>query len=268
MGTRKSNRKTNKGFRKTRSKRQRGGGITCSRPGSCIVDGNNIGEEETQENLNELLIWASQRGQIVPVGKLLDAGANVNATDINGSTALLWASENGYIEIVEMLLAAGANVNAMNTHDWTALIRAITSGNTEIVKMLLDAGANVNASDNNGNTALIEASINGQIEITRMLLDKGADIHTINNHGDTALKLANSMGRTEIVKLLKTYKIEQTFPRHLERQKDKTKLDWSLRKKNIGNRGDGTMPHELRHEIMTKYLGGKRRRTRRKFKRK
>ena len=126
MATRKSNRKSkksNKRFRKTRSKRQRGSGNTCSSPGSCIVDRNNI-TEEMQENLNELLIWASQRGHTAQVARLLAAGANVNATDINGSTALMWASEFGRTETVAMLLQNGANVNAQNDEGKTALDEA------------------------------------------------------------------------------------------------------------------------------------------------
>ena len=62
-------------------------------------------------------------------------------------------------------------------------------------------------------------------------------------------------GHTEIVKLLRQSIAAQTLPKHLERQKDRENLAMVMSEKDVGNRGDGTMPLELRHEI-GKYLGG------------
>ena len=50
------------------------------------------------------------------------------------------------------------------------------------------------------------------------------------------------------------------FQKHLERQKDRINLAMVMSEKDVGNRGDGTMPYELRHEI-GKYLGGRKRKT-------
>ena len=262
MGTRKSNRKSKKSkkrFRKTRSKIQRGRGITCSKQGSCIVDRNNITEEENQENLNDLLVFVSQRGQATPVTIILDNGADVNASDTSGSTALMWASENGHIEIVTILLERGANVNAMDNQGWTALYQASASGNsTEIVKMLLDAGANINAQNGFGNTALHGAVGERNIEIIKLLLEKGIDVDVTNNNGITALRGASDNGDPEIVKLLKTYKIEQTNPRHLERQQDRENLAMVMREKPVERKfGKHRLPPEIGYKAM-KYLGGKR----------
>ena len=149
------------------------------------------------------------------------------------------------------------------------LIDAAQRGEADEVRTALKNNANVNAkSQGLGNTALIQASRNGFIHIVRILLSQpDIDVDaTSNSSGMTALMHASQNKHTNVVKLLKQYIVAQTIPRHFERQQDKENLSMVISKKNIGNRGDGTMPHELRHEIMTKYLGGKRknRKTRRK----
>ena len=75
--------------------------------------------------------------------------------------------------------------------------------------------------------------------------------------------MENKPGYKEIVKLLKQSIVAQTFPKHLERQEDRKNLAMVMSEKDVGNRGDGTMPLELRNEI-GKYLGGGKRKTRTK----
>jgi hypothetical protein len=103
-----------------------------------------------------------------------------------------------------------------------------------------------------------------------MLLEKGSDVNAKDNDGNTALIWASENDHNDIVKLLKQHIVAQTVPRHLERQQDRENLALVMSEKDVGNRGDGTMPYELRHEI-GQYLGGGKRKTkksRRKSKRK
>ena len=261
MATRKSNKKSkkfNKRFRKTRSKR---GGVI---------------------NNNIKLIRSSMFGNREAVKKLLKEGADVNAKNSDGYTALILASSNGRTEIVAMLLDAGANVNARtNTNYWgsTALIRASESKHTEIVAMLLEKEADVNATDDDGDTALMRVINcneeddrpwyqveNDIIEIVEMLLAAGADVNVENKNGKTALKIAEETGCTKIIqKLIIKHKIAQTIPKVLERQQERKTLAMVMSETDVGNRGDGTMPYELRYEI-EKYLGGGKRKTHRKNK--
>jgi len=48
---------------------------------------------------------AASHGRCDMVELLIDAGADVNARDEDGSTALMCACEHGYIDIVQMLLS-------------------------------------------------------------------------------------------------------------------------------------------------------------------
>ena len=164
MATRK-NKKSNKRFRKTRSKIQRGG---------------------TPEND---LINGAIEGNLGDVQQALDAGADVNAKSWYNRTALTQASWNGHTEIVKLLLENGADVNAKNYDDYPALIRASQYGYTEIVAMLLEKGADVNAKTNDGYTALIWASNKGHIEIVALLTAAIEAEKKVKGHKQDAMKL-------------------------------------------------------------------------------
>ena len=61
------------------------------------------------------LIWAARKGHAEVVQVLIDAGANVNASDpfgrIVGETPLMWAIRNQHIEIAQNLVAKGGGVD-------------------------------------------------------------------------------------------------------------------------------------------------------------
>ena len=155
MGTQKSNRKSkksNKRFRKTRSKRQRGG------------------------NDNVDLIKASKKGDTNKVRNLIDEeGVDVNAKNEHGDTSLHFASENGDIGTVDALLCRGADVNAKGYDGDTALHRAINQEkeHLETVKLLINRGnmsyADVDAENNNGTTAYLYAEYHDHRDIIDFL---------------------------------------------------------------------------------------------------
>ncbi len=77
------------------------------------------------------------------VRALIDKGADIKATDANGSTTLMWAAANetGKPELVQELLKLHVDPRAKNNKGETALDWAMQRGYTPIVETLLNAGA-------------------------------------------------------------------------------------------------------------------------------
>lgn len=109
------------------------------------------------------LHWPAHNGFVEIVDLLLDAGAVIDADEINcyGGKPLHWAAEHSP-GTVELLLRRGANVNSRNLKPdsdfcgMTPLIMNATQREdcAEVTKLLIDAGADVSATDAKGKTAL------------------------------------------------------------------------------------------------------------------
>lgn len=85
---------------------------------------------------------------------LIDAGADVNAKNLYGTTPLHNVAES-YIEdltkrILELLLSNGADINARDKLKRTPLHFAVEKDNPELCEMLINAGADIDIQDNNG----------------------------------------------------------------------------------------------------------------------
>ena len=80
------------------------------------------------------------------------------------------AAWNGHTDIALTLLGSGAEVNAKDMEDTTALIMAAYKGHAETVRVLLEGGANVNGQNNDGGTALMIAAYEGESDTVKTLL--------------------------------------------------------------------------------------------------
>jgi uncharacterized protein len=142
---------------------------------------------------------------------LLDSGANIEATDEEGTTPLLQAAAHAQTEIFKFLLTRGANLKARDKRGWTVLMDAacncaLATMNSAyvIVKILLDLGVNVNARAHDGSTALILASgMVGDATVLKLLLERGANPLLKNDKGETALRIALQGRRDDKVRLLR-----------------------------------------------------------------
>ena len=87
------------------------------------------------------LIVAAGRGDVLPVQRLLAAGADVNARDADGRTALLAANYVDSVAVVRRLIEAGAKVDAADREGITPLFQAQRQNSRDIVRLLEAAGA-------------------------------------------------------------------------------------------------------------------------------
>lgn len=136
------------------------------------------------------------------VRALLKAGENVNAAQVDGTTALQWAAYNGDAAMVSSLIEAGADVNAKNAYGASALTEACDRGAAAIVKLLLEAGADAKTTLKGGETTMMLAARAGSVEAVKALLDRGLDLNARERNGQTALMWAAAEGHADVIRVL------------------------------------------------------------------
>jgi ankyrin repeat protein len=145
---------------------------------------------------------AAEHRDTALIRTLVDKKADVNATQVDGTTALHWAAYYEDADTVALLLRAGANVNAANRYGVPPLIVACTNGNAAVVKLLLEAGADANTVAKGGETALMIAARSGKVDAVKALLVRGARHEARERRGQTALMWAAAEGHAPVVKAL------------------------------------------------------------------
>ena len=147
---------------------------------------------------------AAMRRNTDAVRSLLQRKADVDAPQIDGTTALHWAVRWDDLETAEMLIRAGANVSAANRAGATPMQLAALNGNAAMVDRLIKAGADANMPQTPyGDTPLMLASRTGRTDAITVLLDHGAQVNTKETWGGTtALMWAVSERHSAAVKLL------------------------------------------------------------------
>jgi ankyrin repeat protein len=149
------------------------------------------------------LIDAIKKSDSRAARSLISAKIDVNAPDVEGSTALHWAVQRENVELVDLLLASGANPKAASRYNITPLYLACLNGNATIVEHLLKAGVDANATAEDGETALMTAAMTGKPDAIKALLNHGADVSAKDPaKGQTALMWAAAEGNAEAVELL------------------------------------------------------------------
>lgn len=184
-----------------------------------------------QRRLNQEVLDAVGKGDVEAVRVLLDAGADVNASDgcysalaaagrspwSNAATVvlllergasihavpkkrgvppLLRASHQSDDERIQLLIEAGCDVNALHPHSpgFTPLAELASWASLETINLLLDRGAAVNKKGGGKRaTALHVAAASGRLDVVTLLLKRGADLKAENTDAETALDYARKM---------------------------------------------------------------------------
>ena len=172
------------------------------------------------------LLFAAREGCIPCVKVLLDAGADIDLDDPDGTTALIMALLNRHWDTAKFLIEAGADVNLWDLYGQTPLYVAVDqntlpigrrveipsadhASGEDIVRLLLERGANPNAQlklrpryrniPNDryrdpmivwGTTPLLRAAKAGDLPVMKLLLAHGALPDLANSQGVTPLMAA------------------------------------------------------------------------------
>lgn len=93
-----------------------------------------------------LIFYASMNGDVSFVKDMIARGGNVNTFDKNLETPLHFAVRGHQIEIAKLLRDAGANLEAQDLDGNTPLWRAVfeSRGRPEMIKLLISLGSDIN----------------------------------------------------------------------------------------------------------------------------
>jgi ankyrin repeat protein len=175
------------------------------------------------------LMYAAREGALDAARVLCEAGADLEASDPEGTTPMLLAITNGHYDTAALLLEKGANPNTADSTGMAPLFAAVdmnTLGEVfgrpnrkpegqltalDLMKLLLDRGANPNAGLKSvtlqrahtpgeptlgaGATPLARAARTGDVDAIRLLIDRGAKVNQALANGTTPLMFAAGLGR-------------------------------------------------------------------------
>ena len=175
------------------------------------------------------LMYAARDGGVDSARALVKAGADINATDPDGTTALILAIMNAHYDTANAILEAGADPNITDKAGMAALYAAVDMSSlgevygmpprkvqdtlkpTDLISRLIAKGSVVDAKLTSatiqrnhtpgepqlgaGTTPLMRAARNGDSEAMKVLLAAGADPSLTQPNGTTVLMLASGVGR-------------------------------------------------------------------------
>ncbi|KAJ3108122.1 hypothetical protein HDU96_007685 [Phlyctochytrium bullatum] len=150
---------------------------------------------------------AAERGQIQVLKLLLEFGVDVKKDKAYSLHAAASSKTSDGLGCVVALLDAGADVNATNSSHITALFEACKTGSAAKVKILLDRGASVDPpkaphSPLHEVLQLDTARDADVINIVKILVQNGAQKNSRNKSGETPLHVAVQKGHTAAAMLL------------------------------------------------------------------
>ena len=122
--------------------------------------------------------------------------------DGSGSTALIFAASKGHADVLHVLIDAKADLLATDASKATALHRAAGRGHALIIPILINAmrhhaGA-IEERDVNGQTAFHVACTMEEWSACIALAENGADITTVDNEGNAAAMLLSPSLRNQL----------------------------------------------------------------------
>ena len=158
-----------------------------------------------KNNVTALMI-AFEKGNEGAINALLNAGADLNITDVEGNSGVHHAVIlNCNSKILQAVINQNVNVNATNMKNETALMIACQKGNESAIHILMNAGADPNIVDVDGNSGVHHAVIEDcNSEMLQSLINQCqlVNVNATNMNNETALMIACERGNEGAINIL------------------------------------------------------------------
>ncbi|KAF7155463.1 hypothetical protein CNMCM5623_007534 [Aspergillus felis] len=128
-----------------------------------------------KETLLHVILEDNLKPNLTVVQKVIDAGVDVDALDIDGFSPLWWCVTNGHESAFELLLAHGADPH-IRSYQGTILHEAVAYERETLLKRAVELGVDLSVRDSEADeTALMLATRRGFDNFAQILRDAGAE---------------------------------------------------------------------------------------------
>ena len=152
---------------------------------------------------NTLLCLAARAGNQAKAQQLIDRGADVHHTNLDGDNALILAAIGGHLTFIKWLDSHyPQSVNYQNYYAETALTLAARHGHQPLVQWLVSRDASVVHLNDQFKDALAEAVANGHLELAQWFAALNTDLRRVYPDGNNLFLHAVRAGRQDIAQWL------------------------------------------------------------------
>ncbi|KAF0698564.1 Aste57867_10828 [Aphanomyces stellatus] len=152
---------------------------------------------EVENENRSPLVGAIVSGNVNVVRELVQNGADVNSTSIEGFSSIAIASSFGCVDVLQELPKHAPVLD----NGMTPLFAASEGGNFDAVKLLLEQCTSVHV-EGELRSPLHGASLHGQLDIVKLLLEHVADANCLDSDGWTALHMPAQNGHVGTIQEL------------------------------------------------------------------
>ena len=152
---------------------------------------------------NTPLCLAAQAGDLAWAQQLIDRGADVHHSNLDGDNALTLAAAEGHLTFIEWLISHfWQPVDHENYYGETALTLAARHGHQPVVQRLVSQGASLEHLNDQLKDALAEAVANGHLALAQWLSTQDTDLRRVYPDGNNLFLHAVRAGHQDMAQWL------------------------------------------------------------------